>query len=213
MKKLLLFFALLLAIANPYTQSWIAARFVVDDGLEPAEAVVPLRGDPEEERPRVEEAARLVREGYAPLLVVSADARPYYGRPPRSLIEDYLKRQKFPTQKLRFCENAADSTAEEASAIRACLVQENISKATIVTSEYHTRRARAIFRNAFAESEIQVRVHPVYNGRFWDTHWWQQRRWAKTYLREALAMIWSFLERWSTRESRAAQPPPQAAAE
>lgn len=214
MKKLAYWGSLLLlgiAIGNPYTMAWIAGHLVVSDDLEPSDVVTCLRGSPEEERLRVDEAAQLVQKRYAPLLLVSVDSRPYYGTPVRRLVETYLREKGFPMGKLRFCENNADYTAEEAQALRSCLRQLRAKQAIVVTSEYHTRRTRSIFRRVFAESGIAVRVHPAYNPNYWDPHWWRRRRWAKTFLIETLALAWSQVERfWSYggSDGPAAEKPP-----
>jgi uncharacterized SAM-binding protein YcdF (DUF218 family) len=197
MKKLFaLIFLLLLAVAigNPYSLAWIAGHLVVSDGLEPSDAVVSLRSSPDQERTRLEEAARVVERKYAPILLASVDSTPYYNQPIRELVEEYLEDRKFPQNKLRFCENAADNTAEEAQALLGCLRKLGASDVIVVTSEYHTRRTRAIFRRVFSGSGITVRVHPAYNSDYWDSHWWRRRRWAKTFLIETLALAWSSVE-------------------
>ena len=204
-----------LAIGNPYTQAWIAGRLVVSDDLEPSDAVIPLRGYPEEERIRVEEAAQIVQRRSAPLLLVSVYSKPYFGQPARRLIETYLREKGFPLGQLRFCENSADNTLEEARALRSCLRQLRAKQAIVVTSEYHTRRTRSIFRRVFAESGIAVRVHPVFNPNHWDPHWWRRRRWAKTFLIETLASAWSQIERFRSSpepDSPGAEKPPAAQA-
>ena len=200
-------FLLLLLLGNPFTQAWIAGQYVVDDGLEPADAVVALRGGPDEQQLRTEEARRLVGKRYAPVLLASVDGRPFWGRPQRQFIEEYLKREGFAAQQIRFCENTTDSTAEEARALRACLRQMGARQVILVTSEYHTRRARFIFRQAFSGSGIVLRIHPVYNGEYWDKHWWRKRRWAKTFLDETLKLVWSAIELGISRsEERNEQP-------
>ncbi|MBI3896634.1 MAG: YdcF family protein [Acidobacteria bacterium] len=196
MKKLLLVGLLLAAVANPFTLSWIASQYVVSDPLEQADAVISLRGSAEEERLRLDEAVELVRKGLAPILLVSTLSRPYYDRPVRQLIEAYLKEKQFPEQQLRFCENNADSTEEEAQALLVCLQQLGAKKAIIVTSEYHTRRTRFLSRRIFARSGVSVLVHPTYNSPYWDTHWWRRRRWTKTFVIETLSLIWSGVEQY-----------------
>jgi uncharacterized SAM-binding protein YcdF (DUF218 family) len=196
-KKLfaLVFLALVaVAVGNPYSMAWIAGHLVVSDGLEPADAVVPLRGSAAQERTRLDEAALVVGKRYAPALLVSVDSVPYYNQPVRGLVADYLKKKKFPAAKLRFCENSADNTREEAQALLACLQEFDAKDVIIVTSEFHTRRTRSVFRRVFAGSGIAVRVHPAYDPEYWDPHWWRRRRWAKTFFIEATALAWSTLE-------------------
>lgn len=174
--------------------AWIAGRLVVSDGLEPADAVVSLRGSPAQERTRMDEAAHVVAKRYAPVLLVSVDSEPYYNQPVSGLVEDYLKKKGFPKEKLRFCENHADNTAEEAQALLSCLRKLGAKDVIVVTSEFHTRRTRSIFRRAFSESGISVRVHPAYDSEYWDPHWWRRRRWAKTFFIEAIALAWNQIE-------------------
>ncbi|MBI4463505.1 MAG: YdcF family protein [Acidobacteria bacterium] len=212
MKKLILLGLLVAALANPWVLAWIARQYVVADDLEAADVAVPLRGTPEEERLRVEEAAKLVREGFASWLLVSADSRPFYGQPMRKLVEDYLVSQQFPLGKLRFCENTADNTAEEARALRSCLKGLDAERAIIITSEYHTRRTRFLFRRIFTGSGVQVSIRPVYNPRYWNPRWWRQRRWTKTFVIETLSLIWNAVEQWSASplgtSIQASGPPP-----
>ncbi len=193
MIRLAVIFCVLVLLLNPYTQAWIAGRLVVDDSLAPSDIVVPLRGG-DEAGPRIDEAARLVGKRYAPLLLVDVSSVPVYGVPETQLFENYAKQRGVAPDKLRRCENDADSTAEEAVAIRACLLRFGLKEVIFVTSEYHSRRARSILQHAFSGLGIVVRVHPVYNHDYWDTHWWRKRRWAKTYFMEVVKSIWTTLE-------------------
>jgi len=193
--------------------AWIAGHLVVSDGLEPADAVVTLRGSAAQERDRMDEAARVVEKRYAPVLLVSVDTEPYYTQPVRGLVEAYLKKKKFPAEKLRFCENHADNTQEEAQALLSCLRELSAKDVIVVTSEYHTRRTRSIFRRVFAGSGVGVRVHPAYNSEYWDPHWWRRRRWAKTFITETMALAWSMIEglQFSSEVNTASPPEPSAA--
>jgi uncharacterized SAM-binding protein YcdF (DUF218 family) len=216
MKKLFFgvcFLLLAVAIGNPFSMAWIAGHLVVSDGLEPADAVVSLRGSADQERGRMDEAAHLVEKRYAPILLVSVDTEPYYNQPVRGLVEAYLKMEKFPAAKLRFCENHADNTQEEAQALLACLRELGAKDAIVVTSEYHTRRTRSIFRRVFSGSGVAVRVHPAYDTEYWDPHWWRRRRWAKTFFIETMALAWSTIEgfQFSAQGDMASPPEPSSA--
>ena len=184
----------LVLLLNPWTQAWIASLYVVNDGWQQADVVVALRGDPEEQQRRTEEAARLVKKNYAPVLILDVFAKPIFGQRQAELEQQYLEKQGFPAQKIRLCENAADSTAEEAQALRACFQQWGVKQAIVVTSEYHTRRSRFIFRKVFSGSGIVVGLHPVQIPEYWDPHWWRRRRWAKTFISESLKIVWTVIE-------------------
>ncbi len=184
MKKLILLpIVLLVAVGNP----WLAGYYTVSDRLQQADVIVPLRGPDGQERKRLDEAARLVREGQAPILLVSLSGAPYYGRSKRELVEAYLMDSGFPKDKLKFCENTADSTWEEAAALRVCLSAMTADRVFIVTSDYHTRRARLLFRETMKEDSVVVWAHPVDDEEIWGTSWWQRRRWAKTFALESLS--------------------------
>lgn len=217
MKKIFALVSLALlavAVGNPYSMAWIAGHLVVSDGLEPADAVVSLRGSSDQERTRMDEAARVVEKRYAPVLLVSVDSEPFYNQPVPRLVEAYLKKKKFPAKKLRFCENHADNTQEEARFLLACLQDLGAKDAIVVTSEFHTRRTRSIFRRVFAASGIAVRIHPAYDAEYWDPHWWRRRRWAKTFFTEAMALAWSTIENFRfSREPGASAPPEPSTAQ
>lgn len=185
---------LLILLLNPWTMSWIASGFVVDDGLHPSDAVVALRGDPVEETVRTEEAIKLLQQGYAKTILVDANVEPFFGDHEAQIIEAYLRSKGISDRQMQLCENNADSTAEEARALHRCFERTGARQVIVVTSEYHTRRARFIFRHELAGSGITVMIHPAYDGFYWDTHWWRRRRWAKTFLLEGVKTVASATE-------------------
>ena len=192
--KLLVIFFLAVLLFNPFTMAWIASRYVTDDGLKPADAVVALRGDPPEANVRTDQAARLLAEHYAPVMLLDVSSRTFFGTREAEIVEAYLKRKGIPAQQLQLCENNADSTGEEARALRGCLKRIGARQVIVVTSEYHTRRARSTLRRQFSGSGIVIRMHPVAVPEFWDTHWWRKRRWAKTFFMETVKTIWAQFE-------------------
>ena len=58
----------------------------------------------------------------------------------------------------------------------------------VVTSNYHTRRARYIFRHVFP-SQTMVRVSGAHDGDFDPENWWRARKSVKEFTRELAAMI------------------------
>jgi uncharacterized SAM-binding protein YcdF (DUF218 family) len=201
MFRLLFLLCLLIAFFNPVTQIWLAEKLVVDDGLEPSDVVVALRGQ-EEQRVRTDEAVSILHRRYAKTLLVDVSSVPYFGHSERELISDYLKKKMVDAKQMENCENSADSTAEEASAVRDCLLRNGAKSVIVVTSDYHTRRARYIFQRVLAGTGITVRVHPVVNKEYWEPHWWQQRRWAKTMFSECEKFTWTLIESLAGRIRR-----------
>jgi uncharacterized SAM-binding protein YcdF (DUF218 family) len=216
MTRMIVSLLLLVVLLNPFTLAWLASRYVVDDGLERADVVVALRGGQEESLLRAEEAARLLGKGYAPLLMLDVYDIPVFGHPEGQLAADYFKRKGISARQMRFCESHADSTAEEAAALRLCLERIGAKKVLVVTSEFHTRRARSILRHAFSGSSIAVGVHPLYVPEYWDSHWWRKRRWAKTFFDETVRTIWTAIEQgtyWIKHSLSQNAPVPETASE
>jgi uncharacterized SAM-binding protein YcdF (DUF218 family) len=184
---------LLILIFNPWTLAWLAGQYVVDDGLQPSDTVVALRGDVQEENRRIDEALRVFQQLNARTMLMDVTAARIFEVPEGQLLETYLKSKGLTDAQLAACPNTADSTEEEARALRECFQRLGTRSVTIVTSEYHTRRAGEIFRHELASTGIAVHMHAIYNPNYWNVHWWRSRRWAKTYFLETLKTIWTSL--------------------
>jgi uncharacterized SAM-binding protein YcdF (DUF218 family) len=85
------------------------------------------------------------------------------------------------------------STAEQARFLRPLLEPRGIRRAIIVTSSYHTRRTRRLFRRAFAGSGIDLRVYPVQRDIFNPDGWWTREQDTETlvieYIKLAIAVV------------------------
>lgn len=140
MKRLLLFLALcgvglyLLLSGNSFTRFWQRC-LVVSVPLERADALIVLGGEAEA---RPVEAARLYRQGVAPLVFVTGlgDA----SRNRQILIGAGVPALRITT------EPKATSTYENAVLLKPLLERSDVKSAVIVTSPFHTRRALATFR-------------------------------------------------------------------
>ncbi len=58
----------------------------------------------------------------------------------------------------------------------------------MVTSNFHTRRARYIFQRVFPQS-VTVGVASARDGDFDPEHWWENRKSLKEFTRELAAML------------------------
>jgi uncharacterized SAM-binding protein YcdF (DUF218 family) len=90
-----------------------------------------------------------------------------------------------------------DSTAQEASDIRACLAQLHPAPQSVllVTSDYHTRRALSILRSRLPHYHWSAAA--VRDASKFGEPWWHNREWAKTYVYEWEKLIWwKFFESW-----------------
>jgi len=169
--------------------------WVVDEELEKAQAILVLGGDslPGD---RVRHAARLYRQGLAPKVLMS-------GPPLRADFSEGELMQKdalaagIPAADLLVVRHQATSTLEEALALRPALAEHNFTKLIIVTSNFHTRRARRIFRTVYKEQGIELRVSAAPDARFDPARWWQDRIARATLTLEMLKTVYTWFELWS----------------
>ena len=165
-------------------QSWI-----VDSPAAHADALV-LLGDDNFYADRATRAADLIRQGIAPVVVASGRRL----RPGAGIVElqehDLIERG-VPKDKILPFAHDADSTLEEAAALAHFCAEHRFRNVIVVTSNYHTRRARYIFEKEFP-SRISVSVASAHDGDFDPERWWEKRKSQKLFLHELLAMPVAF---------------------
>src|SRR5437773_8629631 len=151
---LMTFFLALYFVRHPIFR-FMAESWVVEDPLDKADALIVLSDD-NFYADRATRAAELFREGKAPLVVASGRRlRPSAGV--AELMEHDLVERGVPKGKiLRFALDG-DSTRDEAEALAKLAKTKKWHSAIIVTSNYHTRRARYIFRHVFPQG-METRV-------------------------------------------------------
>jgi uncharacterized SAM-binding protein YcdF (DUF218 family) len=188
----LLVVVLAVVVLDPLRRPLLAAvgRFlIVQDRLERADVIIVLSGGRGDER--VRQAAELYQQGYAPLVLLSG------GEETAGIsVPEILRRQALalgiPLDAL-LTEPDSTSTAEQARFLRPLLEPRGIRRAIIVTSSYHTRRTRRLFRRAFAGSGIDLRVYPVQRDVFNPDGWWTREQDTETlvieYIKLAISVV------------------------
>jgi uncharacterized SAM-binding protein YcdF (DUF218 family) len=143
---------------------------------------------------RFEQALRLHKAGYAPLILVDADmTRDYYGRTEADLLLDYVRRQHLSS--IQVCPTTADSTYNEPKDVERCMKMAGATSAIIVTSDFHTRRALEIFRKRLPQYRWSVAASS-WPGNAAEQYW-KHRWWAKAVLEEAQKYVWwELVDRW-----------------
>ncbi len=92
-------------------------------------------------------------------------------------------RARIPDAAIVLLPGPVDSTTEEVARLGRFLEDHPNSAVTVVTSDYHTRRARLLFRRAnLHASSLSFVAAPIEE--FDATNWWQSERGCITYLRE-----------------------------
>ncbi|MCC6393020.1 MAG: YdcF family protein [Bryobacterales bacterium] len=172
------FFLLCILLWKPCFRA--LGEFLVDaDNPEKAQAVVVLAGDASGER--ILKGAGLMRDGYAPKVIVSGPDR-YYGRSEADLAIEFAIRRGFSASSFEPVIHQADSTREEAKVIWALLRKEGIRRFLVVTSDFHTRRAKRIYRSVAQGAQFRVIAAPVWN--FSPDSWWISRPARKVFFME-----------------------------
>ena len=161
------------------------------DVLAPADAILVL--DSPEEANRIAAALDLQRQRYAPLLLVS---QTLLGRKdsfaPRVAETGPIMADRSVTAyggKIRWLRSNALSTYEEALEAREVLKQLGCSSVLLVTSSYHTRRARMIFSRLLAREGIELHVFPAPVPAIDAMPWWKSKTGRSRVLAEYVKLI------------------------
>ena len=165
------------------TRSWWLPGFgyalIHDEGPAKADIAVVLAGDSYGHR--ILKAAELVRAGYVPIVLVSGPAGAY-GHHESDLAIPFAVSHGFPAEWFIDFPHQALSTREEVATILPELRRRNVKIFLLVTSDYHTARARRIF---LAEERAsgggpQIRTVAAPDEFFRADSWWRNRESQKT---------------------------------
>ena len=190
----LLFVAALCALvyfARHPIMRYVAESWVVDEPAPHADAIVVL-GDDNYYADRATRATELYRQGVAGIVVASGRRlRPNAGM--SELMEHDLVERGVPKEKIVRFAHDGDSTSEEAAALAHLAEERKWKSVVLVTSNYHTRRARYIFQKVFPAG-IVVSVGSAHDGDFDPQRWWEKRKSVKLFAREMVGMLLALWE-------------------
>ena len=180
--KLLVACLVLAAAAIVGRSLWLPVlgnALVHDDGPAKADIAVVLAGDYLGHR--IEKAAELIRQGYVPAALISGPPG-FYGGHESDYAIAYAVRQGFPAEWFIALPHSALSTQEESRVVLAELRRRNVRSFLLVTSDYHSARARRIF--LAAERAMgggpAMRTVAVPGEFFRPDSWWRTREGQKT---------------------------------
>jgi uncharacterized SAM-binding protein YcdF (DUF218 family) len=169
------------SILRQLGESW-----VVEDTLERSDAILVLSDD-NFYADRATRATQVYRQGLAPIVVASGRRlRPYAGI--AELMEHDLIERGVPKEKILRVAHDSDNTREEAKALAGVARQKKWRSVIVVTSNYHSRRARYIFSHIFPE-DVRVQITGAHDGDFDPESWWEKRISIKKLVREMAGMI------------------------
>jgi uncharacterized SAM-binding protein YcdF (DUF218 family) len=180
-----------------------AESWIVNEPAADADAIVVL-GDDNFYADRATLGAQLFRQGIAPVVVASGRRlRPTAGI--AELMEHDLMERGVPKEKLERFVHDGENTREEAIALRHLVREKGWKSVVVVTSNYHTRRARYIFQRVFP-SGVTVNVESARDGDFDPEHWWEKRKSVKEFLGELVGMVaamWELRDRGASGDKSA----------
>lgn len=168
-----------------------AGWFRVDDPA-PADAIVLLLGG---ESNRPERAAELFREGIAPVILLGDSGR--FGKSQRSETGETVRiliAEGVPAEAIRVLPPpVVTSTFMEARAVRNYAVEHSLKRIVVVTTTFHTRRARWIFRRTLKGLPIDVRAAAARHPQFDESDWFHTDEGLVTYLDESIKTIYYWI--------------------
>ena len=160
--------------------------WVVDDGPQYSDAIVMLSDD-NYQADRAAHAGELYKAGWAPRVVGSGRLlRPYAGIAELEA-HDLTDRGVPAGAVVKFPQNGRN-TREECAAIGAFVSSRGWRRILLVTSNYHTRRAKYICSRVFPTGTI-LRVSPARDSDYDPDNWWKTRQGAKMFFNESVGLI------------------------
>jgi hypothetical protein len=174
----------------------VAGSFwIVDEGPVASDAIVIL-GDDNYNGDRATRAADLLKAGWAPRIVASGRGLRSYASVAELEEHDLTDRGVPITAIVRFA-HRADDTRDEAAAISQLISSRGWKTIILVTSTFHTRRARYICERSFPPGTA-LRVVAARDSDFDPDNWWRTRTGVKIFAHELIGMV---VAMWEMRHS------------
>ncbi len=165
----------------------MGAMLVNAENPRKADIVVVLAGDSSGRR--ILMGAELVRQGYAPKVLISCGPI-YYGQPESDMAADFAVQRGYSRDTMICFRRRQFSTVQEGTNIPPVLRAMGVHTVLLVTSPSHTARATRIFRRLAPDLEI----HPVAapDPLWCRGYWWTDRECEKTWLLEEMKTFADF---------------------
>lgn len=186
----------------------LGGQILVVERPRKAEVIVVVGG---EGNLRIQRGLQLLREGYAPRLVITARATWHlFGWTEADLARHFVSQlEPDLAQRTSVVQITAQCTWEEATEVKEFLTLMGMRSALLVTSQFHTRRALSIFRRMLPGIECGIVAVP--EAYVFGIRWWQHREWAKTTFHEWVRLLWWMaVDRWLAPRHVAALDSPHA---
>ena len=188
-----LFIIILLHISRVSILTSMGKFLVVEDPLSNADIIYLLTG---EVASRPFHAAKLYRENYTNTIVVPqhelnpAEDLGIYPNPTEAAVKILLLEgvNKSDIIVIDF-DNGVTSTEDEAIALYHYINRTKINKVIIVTSAFHSYRAKYLFKKILKGTPVDITISSVPHWKFDETNWWRYEEGLITYTNEYLKFI------------------------
>lgn len=185
-------FTLIFILSLLLLLSLTSGNFLVVNDPQPADVIVVLAG---ETNWRPARALQLLSQGYAPRMLLDVPTNAMiYNQSTLNIARQYV--QTLPRKdSISICPIAGLSTKAEAGDVRRCLQGTGAKRVLVVTSDYHTRRARSTFQHELRGYQISIAA--AFDSEQYGIPWWYHRQWAKMNFDEwQRLMWWELVDRW-----------------
>jgi uncharacterized SAM-binding protein YcdF (DUF218 family) len=188
--KIVLAAVVIAAVAYFARDLWLPMlgyALIHSDAPAKADIAVVLAGDPQGRR--IEKAAQLTKAGYIPQVLVSGPPG-VYGINESDLAVQFIEKKGYPDQWFIPFPDPSHSTKEESGYILRELQRRNVHNFLLITSDFHSARARRIFLATEREMGYAPNFQTVAapDEFFHADSWWRNREAQKTV----------FIEWWKT---------------
>jgi uncharacterized SAM-binding protein YcdF (DUF218 family) len=174
----------------------VANVWIVNDVPKKADALVVLGGGVQY-RPFA--AARLYKKGFAAkvlIMDVKLGATDNIGltQPQKDLTRGVLLKQGVPEHAIEAVGRAVSNTSEESLAVRDWAMQHAAKSLIIVTENFHTRRARWIFRKRFKGTGADIQVVAIEPAEYLAQTWWHSEEGMLAFQNEIIKSLYYHLK-------------------
>jgi uncharacterized SAM-binding protein YcdF (DUF218 family) len=170
----------------------VSGWLLVIDQPQHADVIIVLAGETDKRPLR---AIDLYHQGFAPHIILDVPANTQiYQWTQLQLAQMFIDGQ-LGGKDISVCPIVGLSTRDESHDTIPCLQGIQGKNVLLVTSDYHTRRALAIFRHELKNRNFSVAA--AYDSNTFGEQWWRHREWAKTALGEWTKLLWwEVVDRW-----------------
>lgn len=185
-------FLIIIAIylAFPFILEGMGRFLVVREEPVPSDVILVLAGDDNGER--VAEGVNLYKQGYADKIIMSGGPLAW-----KLTSAEWMKKQAVamgvPAQNI-LLQKESRSTLEDVVFSLALIEKHGFKSVILVTSPYHARRAKRIFKRASRGRQIKVVSCPVRESGFRVEGWWSRHEDTSYVIREYMAMVYYFFK-------------------